>query len=144
MAVAILSHPHKDHVELLPDVFAAYDVRQVWDSGRINDICGYRAFLTAVRNEPGVQYHNALQDLGTRDYAFENKPGGCCGQPAPATTITLTHASRIVAGTPIPLGQQASMTILHADGAPHPSPNDNTIVVRLDLGSTRALLEGDA
>jgi beta-lactamase superfamily II metal-dependent hydrolase len=32
----ILSHPHQDHVELLADLFAAYDVRQVWDSGRIN------------------------------------------------------------------------------------------------------------
>ena len=40
------------------------------DSGRINDICGYRAFLTAVREEPNVAYHNALQDLGTRDYPF--------------------------------------------------------------------------
>jgi len=26
----ILSHPHRDHVELLPDLFAAYQVRQVW------------------------------------------------------------------------------------------------------------------
>ena len=48
----ILSHPHRDHVELLPDLFAAYQVRQVWDSGRVNDICGYRAFLTAVRDAP--------------------------------------------------------------------------------------------
>ena len=69
----ILSHPHRDHVELLPDLLANYSVRQVWDSGRINDICGYRAFLTAVRDEPGVQYHNALQDFGTRDYAVRSE-----------------------------------------------------------------------
>ncbi len=31
----ILSHPHRDHVELLPDLFAAYQVRQVWDSGSV-------------------------------------------------------------------------------------------------------------
>jgi competence protein ComEC len=69
----ILSHPHRDHVELLPDVFAAYQVRQVWDSGRINDICGYRAFLTSVREEQGVVYHNALQAFGTLGYPFAPK-----------------------------------------------------------------------
>ena len=36
------------------------------------------------------------------------------------------------------------MRILHADGANHPSPNENTLVVRLDLGTTRVLLVGDA
>ena len=36
------------------------------------------------------------------------------------------------------------MTILHADGSPHPSPNDNSLVVRLNLGNTRVLLMGDA
>jgi competence protein ComEC len=70
----ILSHPHRDHVELLPDLLANYSVRQVWDSGRINDICGYRAFLTAVRDEPGVQYHNALQDFGTRRSVGATRP----------------------------------------------------------------------
>ena len=140
----ILSHPHRDHVELLPDLFAAYDVRQVWDSGRINDICGYRAFLTAVRDEPGVQYHNALQDFGTHGYGFGEKVKGCYGDPAPQVTLTLTHASRIT-DSPVTLGQNASMRILHADGANHGSAfNENSIVVRLDLGSTRILLTGDA
>ena len=140
----ILSHPHRDHVELLPDLLANYSVRQVWDSGRINDICGYRAFLTAVRDEPGVQYHNALQDFGTRDYAFGAKTNGCYGQAAPAVTVTLTHSSRINSEDPIPLGQDSSMRILHADGANHPNANENTLVVRLDLGTTRVLLVGDA
>jgi beta-lactamase superfamily II metal-dependent hydrolase len=139
----ILSHPHQDHVELLPDLFAAYDVRQVWDSGRINDICGYRAFLTAVRDEPGVQYHNALQDFGTRNYAFGERASGCYGNPAPAVTVTLTQASRITDSS-IPLGQNASMKILHADGGVHSSFNENSLVVRLDLGTTRVLLMGDA
>ena len=137
----ILRHPHRDHVELLPDLFGAYQVRQVWDSGRVNDICGYRAFLTAVRDEPGVQYHNALQDFGTRSYAFT--AGTCYGNALPAETLTLTQASRINE-TPVSLGQSASMTILHADGAPHSSFNENTLVVRLNLGSTRVLLMGDA
>ena len=34
----ILSHPHRDHVELLRTSLATYSVRQVWDSGRVNDI----------------------------------------------------------------------------------------------------------
>ena len=137
----ILSHPHRDHVELLPDLFDAYQVRQVWDSGRVNDICGYRAFLAAVRDEPGVQYHNALQDFGTGGFSF--KAATCYGQALPAEVIELTLSSRINE-TPIALGQNASMTILHADGSPYPSPNDNSLVVRLNLGNTRILLMGDA
>ena len=135
----ILSHPHRDHVELLPDLFGAYQTRQVWDSGRVNDICGYRAFLTAVRDEAGVQYHNALQDFGTRSYSFTAVT--CYGNALPAETLTLTQASRIT-DAPVTLGQSASMTILHADGAPHSSFNENTLVVRLNLGSTRVPVDG--
>jgi hypothetical protein len=104
----MLSHPHKDHLELLPDLLATYQVSHVWDSGRINDTCGYRAFLTAVRDEPGVQYHNALQDFGTRGYPFGQKANSY-GQAVPVATLTLTQASRITE-TPIALGQGASMT----------------------------------
>jgi competence protein ComEC len=137
----ILSHPHRDHVELLPDLFTAYQVNDVWDSGRLNDICGYRSFIKAVHDEPGVKYHNALQDFGTKEYAF--KASTCYGQAVPDETVSLALSSRIT-NTPMPLGQNASMTILHADGAPYPSPNDNSLVVRLDLGKTRVLLMGDA
>lgn len=137
----ILSHPHRDHVELLPDLFAEYQVRDVWDSGRLNDICGYRAFITAVRNESGASYHSAIQDFGTRDFAFSGKL--CYGDSLPAETLQVTHASRINE-FPVPLGQGASMTFLHADGSPHASPNENTLVIRVDLGNTRVLLMGDA
>ena len=129
--------------QLPPDLLATPSA-QVWNSGRIHDICVYRAFLTAVRDEPGAQYHNALQDFGTRDYAFGAKTNGCYGQAAPAVTVTLSHASRINSEDPIPLGQDASMRILHVDGANHPNPNENTLVVRLDLGTNRVLLVGDA
>jgi len=44
----ILSHPHRDHVELLADVIAMYEIRNVWDSGVVNPVCGYRRFLDAV------------------------------------------------------------------------------------------------
>jgi hypothetical protein len=130
----ILSHHHRDHIELLPDLFGAYQIAQVWDSGRINDVCGYRAFLSAVHDEPGVEYHNALQDFGSRDYPFAAKT--CYGEDLPATTLHLQQASRITEA-PIVLGQNASMTILHADGGAHLSPNENSLAVRLDLGTTR-------
>jgi beta-lactamase superfamily II metal-dependent hydrolase len=137
----ILSHPHRDHVELLPDLFAAYQINEVWDSGRVHDICGYRAFLTAVSDEPGVLYHNALQDFGMRDYAFGAKT--CYGESLPPALLPLLHASRITTAF-VPLGEDASLTFLHADGGPHASPNENSLVARLDLGGTRVLLMGDA
>jgi len=136
----ILSHPHRDHVELLPDLFGAYEIKQVWDSGRVNDICGYRAFIKAIHDEAGVQYHDALQDFGTQDFSFT--AAKCYGEDLPASTITLSLSTRINQ-VPVPLGQNASMTFLHADGAPHPNINDNSLVVRLDLGDARILLVGD-
>ena len=137
----ILSHPHRDHVELLPDLFAAYQIRQVWDSGRLNPICGYRAFLTAVRDEAGLQYHNARQAFGSLAFALPAQ--SCYGAPLPAETIRVSPSSRIDEA-PIALGVGASMTILHADGASGGSPNENSLVVRLDLNGTRVLLMGDA
>jgi beta-lactamase superfamily II metal-dependent hydrolase len=137
----ILSHPHRDHVELLPDLFASYQVRQVWDSGRVNDICGYRAFLTAVRDTPGVVYHNALQDFGSQSFSFGAST--CYEHAVPAESIQLNLGKRID-NLPIALGGSAWMTILHADGGPYENVNDNSLVVRLDLGSTRVLLVGDS
>ncbi len=137
----ILSHPHRDHVELLPDLFGAYRVRQVWDSGRVHPICGYRAFLKAVSTS-GAQYHTVTRDGGTSAIKFAAST--CYGQALPEETVTLSHSTRIQTGVPIPLGENASMTILHADGDTHSSPNENTVVVRLDLGQARVLLMGDA
>lgn len=136
----ILSHPHRDHVELLPDLFGAYEVRQVWDSGRVNDICGYRAFITAVLAHPSIQYHNALQDSGSQDYSFA--AGTCYGDHLPAVVLHVPLSNRINQ-VPVPLGQGASMTFLHADGAPHSDVNENSLVVRLDLGEARVLFVGD-
>ncbi len=138
----ILSHPHTDHVLLLPDLLAQYAVRHVWDSGRLNDVCGYRAFLSGVKVEPGVEYHTAVQNGGTRDYVFAARR--CPGGPElPADTIQLSPASRID-NQPVALGAGATMTILHADGSNQPSFNANSLVVRLDLGATRVLLTGDS
>ena len=56
----VLSHPHKDHLELLPDVFDRLAVRHVWDSGAVNKTRGYCNFLKRVALEPSVQYHDAI------------------------------------------------------------------------------------
>lgn len=137
----VLSHPHRDHVELLPDIFDQYDIGQVWDSGRVNPICGYRAFLERVAIEPGVVYHNALgsNDIFRPSFAAQT----CYGQAVPAETLAIARGAAMDQ-TPIILGTGARMTILHADGAPYSSPNENSVVARLDLGQHRLLLMGDA
>jgi beta-lactamase superfamily II metal-dependent hydrolase len=133
----ILSHPHRDHVQLMADLFDAYQVNEVWDSGAVNPICAYRAFLAAVRDEPGVQYHTAAQNFGTQDVSFTDT--NC------TEVVHVTHASNISTGSPVQLGQGAFMTFLYVDGAAHPDDfNKNSLVVRLDLGGTRVLLMGDA
>jgi len=138
----ILSHPHRDHVELLPDVFDAYDVGQVWDSGRINPICGYRRFLERISVEPNIVYHNALGANDSFHPSFAAQT--CYGQALPAETLSIARGAPIDS-TPIALGATgARMTILHADGANYPSPNANSVVVRLDLGQHKLLLMGDA
>ena len=138
----VLSHPHRDHSELMPDVLAAYQVGNVWDSGALNRICSYRALLAAVAAEPGAVYRNAQGDGGTHEAAFNAQT--CYGRGLPAETIRVPRGRRIAEGVPIPLGAGASMTFLRADGSSHSSFNENSLVVRVDLGPRRLLLPGDA
>lgn len=131
----ILSHPHKDHLQLMPDVFERYAVSNVWDSGRVNQTDGYCHFLKAVAAEPGVQYHDAVASNAVRSVTFSGS--GCNG------TVYIPQANMMDA-KPIALGAGASMTILYRDARNYADPNDNTVVVRLDLGTKRILLAGDA
>jgi len=137
----ILSHPHRDHVELLPDVVTHFQPGDVWNSGAYNDICGYRNFLLAIAAEASVQYHTATHDEG--DEAVELGARTCYGDSQPQQIITLKHGKRIDQES-VRLGQNASMTFLYMDGSPHSNFNENSLVVRLDLGSHRVLLMGDA
>lgn len=131
----ILSHPHKDHVELLPDVFDGYVVRNVWDSGALNPTRGYCLFLRKVALEPGVAYHDADATGGFHEVTFPS--GSCSGTIRIAQAAMMTRA-------PVALGPSATMSILHIDSKRHSDPNDNSVVVRLDLGDRRVLLAGDA
>jgi len=132
----ILSHPHNDHVSLMADLFKQYEVKEVWDSGALNDMCTYHDFLKAVRDDTGVKYHTAANGPGGHDAIFTSHD---C-----AETVHLTLDTMISTGDAIPLGHGASMTFLNADGEKHPDFNRNSLVVRLDLGGTRILLMGDA
>jgi competence protein ComEC len=137
----ILSHPHRDHVELMPDVLAQYDVGNVWNSGAFNNICGYRHFLEAVATEPSVKYHTATQDTGSEPVELGKKK--CYTVQEPKHTISLPHQARID-DTAQSLGAGAKMTFLHADGSKRSSYNENSLVVRLDLGPHKVLFMGDA
>lgn len=137
----ILSHPHRDHVELLPDIFDAYEVRNVWDSGRNNPTCGYRAFLEWVAAEQGVIYRTAIGGGGMHVAHFPQAT--CYGTRRAAAPISIPRGPQIPT-TPVRLGAGAEMRFLHADGAHHSSPNENSLVVHMVLGSSSVLFMGDA
>lgn len=140
----ILSHPHQDHLELLPDVFARYGVRHVWEPAVVNPTCGYRAFLDAVAAEPGIEHHAPADAPSPKRVSFGEKPKRCYGETWATQEVRLPPGAPIVEGAPIRLGAGASMTFLHASGKPRSNHNESSLVVRLDLGPHRVLLMGDA
>ena len=99
----ILSHPHRDHVELLADVITRFKPNEVWNSGAFNNICGYRNFLLAIAANPSMTYHTASFDSGTEDVPLEEKK--CYGDDQPKQTVALKHGQRISAGESIALGK---------------------------------------
>lgn len=137
----VLSHPHRDHVELLPDVVRALRPRSVWDSGAFNNICGYRNFLMAIATDSSIQYHTAAHDAGPVSLPLEEKT--CYGTRQENQNLTIRHAPRITDDR-IQIGAGAFMTFLYANGSQVSSFNENSLVVRLDLGSRKVLLMGDA
>ena len=139
----ILSHPHRDHVELLPDLFDAYQVRNVWDSGRVNDICGYRSFLTRIQAETDVVYHDVHPAGGSQTVALPPKP--LCGTHSTPFNVIIPEGTPITRGLVVQLGANARMTFLNADATAYPNDvNRNSVPIRLDLGATRFLFMGDA
>ncbi len=131
----VLSHPHKDHLELMPDVFDAFEVRHVWESGRVNRTAGYCRFLKKVVAEPGVTYHDAIASHATRTVSFS---GSSCGGDVQLRT------GEAMSPAPVPLGTGGRMSLLYRDATAYRDPNGNSVVVRLDLAGRRVLLTGDA
>jgi len=137
----ILSHPHVDHTELMPDVLAAYEVSNIWDSGAFNPICSYQLFLEGAANEAGAIYHHATGRPGPHEASFPART--CYGHSMPATTVSMARSVPITSD-PIPLGLGASMRVLYANGTVTNFFHEANLVVRLDLGSRHVLLPGDA
>ena len=137
----VLSHPHRDHVQLLPDVFEAYQVKNVWDSGIPNLICPYRAFLRLIRDKQ-VAYHDAHNTTGPHVVTFNSKPE--CGVDGVPQDVAIPHAAHLRKLERHTIGSSAHMTFLTEDAAQHSSFNQNSLVLLLELGSSRILLMGDA
>ena len=105
----ILSHPHKDHLQLMPGVSERFQVANILESGRVNKTDGYCHFLKAAMAEPGALYHDAIASHATRSVPFTGS--GCNG------TVTVRQAA-MMTEEPVALGLAASMHFLYRDVHP--------------------------
>lgn len=138
IATVVLSHPHADHGAMLDEVLRGFRVEHIYDSGAVNDAAFYAAFIAAVASEPGVTYRTAITP------------------PASATTVTLSGTEHTIASNWVQFSESpseldkidlcagASFRILHANGDARADFDENSIVLRVDLGGTSILLTGDA
>ncbi len=128
----VLSHPHLDHGSALDLVVHCYDVQNVWDSGRVNDAAFYRDFLTAVGKSQTVLYHTAADVPPDRVVGVKG------------AEVKIARWERFSEDDTVRLGEAATFTILHAEAKKLRDPNQNSVVIAVDLGGTRVLLVGDA
>lgn len=128
----VLSHPHFDHASALDLVVQCYDVKNFWDSGRVNETVFYRELLAGIGESEGTQYHSASSVPGDRSVSVKD------------LSIKLPRWERFSEGDAVTLGEGAKFTILHAEPKPLKDPNQNSVVIAVDLGSARLLLVGDA
>ncbi|HEY5922278.1 MAG TPA: MBL fold metallo-hydrolase [Kofleriaceae bacterium] len=128
----VLSHPHLDHGSALDLVVHCYDVGHVWDSGRINEAAFYRDFLTAVGASATAVYHTAADVPSNRVVAVKG------------AEVKIARWERFSESDTVKLGEAATFTILHAEAKQLRDPNQNSVVIVVDLGGARVLLVGDA
>lgn len=120
----ILSHPHTDHDLLIDDVIEQYDVKEIWDSGAVNQVCSYYNFIKAVERKQKASkavYRTAIHTKGDSD-----KPvfkGHSCFGNSKTDTPKLTFGEQLI-------GAQTS--------------HDKPTRVKLDSGATMTLLYGSA
>ena len=127
----VLSHPHFDHASALDLVVHCYDVRDVWDSGRVNDAVFYRNFLEAVSRST-AHYHTAASVPSDHVVGVKGEE------------IAIHDWQRFSEGDTVELGKGARFTVLHAEAKQLPDPNQNSVVLDVELGGARVLLVGDA
>lgn len=128
----VLSHPHNDHGSMMDDVFHCYSISNMWESGAINHKDFYDRIVGLIAAEDGLVYHtaNAPSDLKQ-------------------VTVVETHDMsardwvQFHEGDTYQLGTNASFMILNANGVNRGDLNDNSVVIRLDLGGKSMLLTGD-
>jgi len=128
----VLSHPHFDHASALDTVLHCYEVKQFWDSGRVNATVFYRELMSAVSTEPGLTYHTAADVPGDHTVAVKD------------SSFRIPAWQRFSEGDAVQLGEGARFTILHAEPKAVKDVNENSVVVLVELGRTRLLLVGDA
>jgi competence protein ComEC len=128
----VLSHPHLDHASALDLVVHCYDVKNFWDSGRVNNTKFYRELLTGIGRSAATLYHSAADVAQDKIVRVKD------------ADITLPKWERFSEGDVVKLGAGARFTILHANAKPLKDPNQNSVVIAVELGSTRLLLVGDA
>jgi competence protein ComEC len=128
----VLSHPHADHGSALDLVVHCYDVKNVWDSGRVNDAVFYRDFITAVGKSATATYHTAISVPD--DHAMTVK----------GDAIHIERWQMFRESDVVELGAHAQFTILHAEGKKLSDANQNSVVISVMLGNARLLLVGDA
>ncbi len=134
----VLSHAHRDHVEFLPDVIDRWEVGAVWEPGVLAKVCAYQRFVHAIASHPRIAYHTAAHMAGPQRVSF---PRSSCRVPK---EVDLTYAAPIAEGAVVRLGDGATMRFLHVDGERRENLNENSLVVRLELGERSVLLPGDA
>jgi competence protein ComEC len=110
-----LSHPHRDHLSMLPDVLRCYAVANVWEPGATSESDAYATFEAAVASEAGVRHHVAGS----------------------------SSSSAFAADTRVHLGRGADAVVLSVRPDAR-DPNDASIVLSVELAGTRVLFMGDA
>jgi len=128
----VLSHPHADHGSALDLVVHCYDVKNVWDSGRVNDAVFYRDFIEAVAKSTTATYHTALDVPENHEQTVKGE------------AIHIERWKSFRESDVVELGAHAQFTILHAEGKKLPDPNQNSVVISMMLGNARLLLVGDS
>jgi competence protein ComEC len=140
----VLSHAHRDHVNLMADVLRRYEVRHVWEPGVVHQTCPYRGFIEAVAREEGVAYHTGLNRKGSHKIRFDAvECKGAKQAKLEKKKIEIEHASRLKVDRVVRLGKRVKMKFLYLYTEDEGYPNRNSLVVRVDAGSKRILLTGD-
>ncbi|MEZ4364913.1 MAG: MBL fold metallo-hydrolase [Kofleriaceae bacterium] len=131
----VLSHPHLDHASALGLVLPCDQATHVWEPGRIQHTVVYREFVEGVAASAGATYHTAASPPRDRTVVIKGE------ELTVPPSVTWTTFSE---GDVVALGADARFQVLHAEAKAHPDPNANSLVLALDLGTTRVLLTGDA